>query len=460
MSVLHSRWDREKIRELLKKEDLKIHFIGVGGVGMCSLALLSQRQGYTVSGSDRDISANVNRLISMGVKVSLGHSKENAATAELVVYTLALDEGNAELSYALRMGIPCISRAEYLGVLMEKYHSRLTVSGSHGKSTSSAMLDAVFLKAKRDPTTVIGAEIPGLGLPLRVGGDGVIIAEGCEYKDSFLHLCPTAALFTNLELDHVDYFKSIDDIKASFLKAMNIAELSVVNSDDENLASLIPYVNGRCVTYGEGKDADYRASIFEWKRGYYGFSLSDGEKEAIRARLAIPGRHNAQNASGVAALSLECGIPRETVAVALGSFSGIGRRLERLTDYGTCEVYYDYAHHPTEIKAVIETVREMTGKPVAVIFKPHTYSRTEALFSDFVSSLSLADRVLLCEISAIRELYRQSVSSSMLAKAIGEGAVCVSEANILDALSGLDKYAIIIMGAADLDTVKRLLQKK
>lgn len=457
MSVFHSGIEKKEIMELLKDKKLKIHFTGAGGVGIFSLLKISARLGYTVSGSDRDISPLSNRLIDEGYNVYIGHSEENARDSQLLVYTLALSEDNPELKFASDNKIPAVSRAEYLGALMENYGERISVSGSHGKSTTTAMISKIFEHDGKNPTVILGANLPSSHEPLRFGSEELLVFEGCEYKDSFLRFSPTATVFTNLELDHIDYFPNIEALKLSFLKAMGISHLSVVNLDDKNLSELIPYASGRVVTYGESENADYRAVIEEWKKGYYSLEIRHAGIVYPKIKLSVPGRFNAMNALGAAAVALEYSVSERIVKEALEDFFGIERRLEKIGEYKGNQVYYDYAHHPTEIKSAIECVREMTGKGVYVIFKPHTYSRTAGLMDEFVKALSLADRVFLCEISAIRERAIHGVSSDRLASMIGTRAIKIRDEDVRDALSEVKNSAIIIMGAANLDTVKKLI---
>lgn len=455
MSKYNSNVGRDRIKEIIKNKSSRVHFVGVGGVGMYSLFRLSEMCGLSVSGSDGESSPFTELLTSRKKSVSIGHKRKYAEGASLLVYTLAIRDDNPEIIYAQECGIPAVSRAEYLGALMEEYKERIGVSGTHGKSTTTAMLDAIFLEAKKEPTTVLGAIIPKEKESIRVGKKDYLIYEACEYKDSFLHFSPTASVFTNIELDHVDYFKDISSLRASFLNAMNKSPLSVVNCDDENLRSLLPLAKNRCVSYGTREGSDYRVNITESKNGLYSFEIMRGEQTEIKTSLKIPGRFNAINAAGAAVMSLEFGIERCVIESALSNFLGVGRRLEMIGEYKGAKVYYDYAHHPTEIECAIRAVREMRPGRLAVIFKPHTYSRTAAFIENFASALSLADEALVCEVSAIREDDRLGVSSELLVSKITCVAKYISdEAGVSNFLTeSLD--SIIIMGAANLDSVKR-----
>ncbi len=453
LSKFHSGVKKEEILGILERKDVKIHFVGVGGVGMYSLCLLTRSLGFCVSGSDREDSEMCTELRASGCKVTLGHSATAAEGASLIVYTLAVSEDNPELLYADSWGIPTVSRAEYLGAVMTYYKERIGVSGTHGKSTTTAMIHAIFERSGKRPTTLLGAKQKG-GCPLTLGERDYMIYESCEYKDSFLRFCPTFAVFTNLEYDHVDYFKSFEALSDSFFLAMQSAPLCIVNADDENLMRLVPKLKKRVVKFGESADADIRGCVIHREKGCYTLKIFH-TGGSFFVNLSILGRYNAKNALAAAAVALVCGIAPAEIKSALEGFWGIERRLEVIGERRGARIYYDYAHHPTEIKCAIEAVREIEKGNICVIFKPHTYSRTAHFLSQFADALALADRVILCEISAIREDVIKGVSSERLARLIGERASCVEEAQICAILDETEAAAVIIMGAANLDEVKR-----
>ncbi len=458
LSKFHSGVPKEIIKKVIDGGGKRIHFVGAMGIGMRPLMRLSKELCHLVSGSDIAGGEEHTRLLEEGYQITLAHTAECAEGADLLVYSLAVDEDNPEIKYAERNGIPAVSRAEYLGALMESYKVRIGVSGSHGKSTTSAILDRIFTEADLFPTTVIGAKLGDTSSPVRVGKKGYLIYEACEYKDSFLCFSPTYSLFTNLELEHVDYFENLEAIKDSFLEAINMAKVSFINIDDENLASLLPCVSTKCVTFGEGERAEYRGELSLGDGGKYRLKIQHGGTLVLDVQLGIPGRYNAKNALAAAAAALYLGLPPSKIKRAIESFSGIERRLELLCERDGAKIYYDYAHHPTEIKNAIETVKSMTRGRVSVIFKPHTYSRTQAFLDEFATSLSLADRVYLCEVSAIREKNSCGVSSDTICEMIGERATYVkNEKNIAEIIDSENFSAIIIMGAANLDCVKSAL---
>ena len=450
---------KEKILDILKNRDSSVHFVGVGGVGMYSLFHLTEKMGINTSGSDREQSRFTERLIREGRKITIGHRADSVYGANLVVYTSAVSPGNPELVSAHKNGIPVVSRAEYLGAIMENYKERIGVSGTHGKSTVTAMLSEIFDLAGKNPTTVLGAVIQNTDSPIKIGDNSYFIYEACEYKDAFLRFSPTASVYTNLEFDHMDYFKNIKALEESFLKSMNMPRICVVNADDKRLSSLIPHIKSGAVTYGESEGVDYRAIVTGEKNGYYSFEVYHNGENISKIQMGIPGRFNALNGLGAFALAHKIGISQSVIEEALSNFSGIERRLEKIGKYGALDLYYDYAHHPTEIECTVNTVREMTGGEVTVIFKPHTYSRTAGLMNEFACALSLADRVYLCDISAIREEAIKGITSEHLASLIGSSAERIEEYNIKTVIdsSGIAcrNGALVIMGAANMDEVKK-----
>ena len=445
---------REKLSRLLKKNGTAVHFIGIGGVSMYSLARLSQSLGLSVSGSDRVLGEYAHDLISRGVRVHAGHDGPHAAGAELVVYSFAIREDNPELIYAVENDIPTVSRAEYLGALMKDYGTRIGVSGSHGKSTTTALIDAIFYEAGRENTTLLGASLVG-GTPLREGGTDTMIYEACEYKDAFLHFHPTIAVALNLELDHTDYFHSIDELKESFRRALSRAErFALVNADDENLASVIKGLKAPVITYGQGTRSTYRFLICDFLERGFRFVLYKHGQRIGDFTLNIPGVFNVGNAAAAVIVALECGIPLETVQSAVASFRGIPRRLEYIGERFGRPVVYDYAHHPTEIAASINAVKLMTHGLVTVVFKPHTYSRTRSLWEGFRLSLGIADYILLPPIYPAREEPIHGTSSDRLALELGEHARAVDDYRVTEELDSFTHGAIIIMGAGDMENIK------
>lgn len=449
--------DREKqLHSILRKNRYRVHFIGIGGVSMYSLALLSKNMGADVSGSDSAVSARVRRLSDAGINVFSGHSAENIGEAELVVYSHAISEVNPELREAQGRGLLCVSRAEFMGALMLSYRTRIGVSGSHGKSTTTAILEHIFTYAGADPTVLSGSELES-GEPYREGGSATLIYEACEYRDSFLSFSPSIAVALNLELDHTDYFENIASLRASFTKALARAtSFALVRGDDQNLAKILPEVRKktRLVTFGENVGCDYSYFINCFRDGGFDFTLSHFGVD-IKYKLDLLGVHNVSNAVAAVIVALESGISPEITVAALESFRGISRRLEYIGDRHGKPIYYDYAHHPTEIAANITALKLAVKEPLTVVFKPHTFSRTASLWEDFCSALSLADKVIVTDIYPAREAPIEGINARRLAEAIGSSAEYSPDSEVYARLDEQShRCAVVLMGAGDMEDIK------
>lgn len=450
---------RTLIREIIKRDRAKIHFVGVGGVSMYSLARLSVEKGLCVSGSDREDSPRLVELQLLGVRISIGHNADNVAFADLVVYSHAIADDNPEMCEARKRNIPTVTRAEYLGTLMLDYKHRIGVSGSHGKSTAVAMLDCIFSHAMMTPTTLSGSDLP-IGEPYRIGGNSLLIYEACEYRDSFLSFSPTDFVGLNLELDHTDYFDSLDSIKASFTRAMSHPGATVfINSDDANLKEIAGNIDGRLITFGTREGCDYLFSPVGFTEGGMTFSLSRFGSSVGSFELNIPGVHNLNNAAAAITVAVEYGLSPDLISYALSLFRGIPRRMEYIGSRLGRPIYYDYAHHPTEICAAINTLRSITDGRITVIFKPHTYTRTEAMWRDFCEALSLADYSIITDIFPAREEPISGITAENLARDIGRRASCCPENEIFNYLDLYTDGAIVLMGAGDYGKIRYSIVK-
>lgn len=446
----------DSLRSLLKRPHLHIHFVGVGGVSMYSLAVLSKRLGYFVSGSDMHMNDRCRLLAEEGIPVFSGHTERNIGGCELLVYSHAVPEDTPERLAACERGITSVSRSEYLGELMLRYRERIGVSGTHGKSTTVALLERIFSSSGRNPTVLSGAELES-GSPIREGGD-TLIYEACEYRESFLSFSPSVALALNLELDHTDCYRDIKELRAAFVKALSRASrLAVINLDDENLKIIYPEIKKRTevVTFGQDKESKYSYFINSFNEKGFSFSLFRFGSEIGSFELNIHGVHNVTNAVAAIVLSLECGVPIEQVKDAVAAFSGIPRRLQYIGSRHGRRIYYDYAHHPTEISAGISTLKMVYREPLTVVFKPHTFSRTLSLWDDFRIALSLADRLLITDIYPAREKPIEGVNSKRLAEDIGSIAEYCPDTEVVSRLDSQHiKGPVVLMGAGDLETVK------
>ena len=443
------------IRKIINSADCKVHFIGIGGVSMYTLARVTHSRGITVVGSDRLENERTRNLVNRGIPVKIGHDGLNSIGATLVVYSHAIGENNPELKYARNLNIPTVNRAEFMGALMLDYKKRIGVSGTHGKSTTTAMLDLIFTSALGEPTTLSGAELY-TGEPIREGGNNLLIYEACEYRDSFLNFSPSIALATNLEFDHPDYFENIEVLKNSFRRALSRAtDFALVNLDDENLSKIIPDLKTRVVTFGQSERAQYRYLITGFLDTGTEFMVYHNKISVGKFRLNVPGIHNVQNAAAAISLALEYGIDVKTVAAAIESFRTVSGRLDLIGYRNGRAVYMDYAHHPTEIRATINTLKLVTGDMLTVVFKPHTYSRTAALWEDFSSALSLADHIILTDIYPAREEPIKNINSRRLAGDIGERAIFSNDRDVAFCVDNYTSGTVVIMGAGDMEQIKK-----
>lgn len=448
------RVPREKVYRIIKSDGAVIHFIGIGGISMSALARLTIEYGRTVTGSDRGSFFMLGELISLGARIGIGHDPAMVEGASLVVYSHAIGEDEPELARAAELEIPTVSRAEYLGALMLDFSHRIGVSGTHGKSTTTAMLDRIFTAANTKPTVLSGAKLES-GSQLRMGDTGTLIYEACEYRDSFLRFSPTVAIALNLELDHTDYFKDISELRESFRRALSHASaFAVVNSDDGNLARIIGGIKTRVVTFGQRATADYRYHITAFLPDGYEVEIERYDNLMAAFKLNLFGTYNVTNAVAAIVTAIEFGIDASVACAAIADFSGIERRLEYVGEHRLHPVYYDYAHHPTAISCAINAVKMMTHGDVTVIFKPHTYSRTRSLWEDFKAALSLADRVILTDVYAAREEPIAGITSERLAREIGDHAVYARDEDVTHELDQIPSGAIIIMGAGDMENIK------
>lgn len=437
MSLPNSNYGAAKISELLKTPK-KIFFAGIGGVSMNSLAHISFLRGHTVTGYDRTPSALTAQLEELGIRIWYENDISHVADVDLLVYTVAIPATLPEYAEAIRRNIPVISRADYLGYIMTGYSTRLGVCGMHGKSTTTSMLECIFREAGTDPTVSCGASMKDVdGRCDRIGAERFFIFEACEYMDSFLHFYPTEAIVLNMEMDHLDYFHSMEQIEnsfSSFIKRTGDDGRVYLNRNDAHVMYAARNYPGNIVTFGiENNDADYKADDIEIKHGIPSFTLYHRNHPLCRISLQVPGDHNICDALAAATAAIENGIEPETVAHALHEFRGAVRRMDPhgKTPSGAI-IYDDYAHHPTELASSIHTAVEMEFERVALVFQPHTYSRTSELFDDFVSVLSnpALTEVIITEIYSARETDTRSVSGEKLAEAIrahGGNCRCVSD---------------------------------
>ncbi|MBE6634406.1 MAG: UDP-N-acetylmuramate--L-alanine ligase [Ruminococcaceae bacterium] len=467
MALSNTHHGAERIREMLSGCG-RILFIGIGGVSMSALAEITMEDGILVSGSDRVDNKRLWRLREKGAQIYLNHSAEHIENVDAVVYTVAIGEDNPEYREAERRGLPLISRSDYLGYVMMRYAHRIGIAGMNGKSTTTALC-AHLMKGERDiPTVFCGAEAETLGNSSCMIGESRehFVFEACEYMDSFLDFSPTLAVLLNVGLDHVDYFHSIEQIKNSFLRYAEKTGADgrvLYNADDPELVSAMKEFRGEALTYGIYQPADFTAENLTSTRGHRRFSFYFRGERLCEISLRLPGEFQVYNTLAAAATAYLSGISPQEIEKRIATFVGVHRRMEYLGSLNGADAYADYSHHPSAIEATFRGVCEMGYKRVLCAYQPHTYSRTEGLFEDFVASFSLADRVFFADIYAARERNESGISSKHLADRLGEKALycgdfqALSEALIRESREG---DLLLIMGAGDIDRLEELLPLK
>ena len=399
----------------------RIHFVGIGGSGMCPLAEILHNEGFEITGSDVSESDTLERIRSYGIPVTMGHFAENVLGADLVVYTAAVKLDNPELVSAKEHNIPAVERCIMLGAVVEKYQKSVAVCGTHGKTTTTSMITQIFTSADFDPTAIIGAKLPFIGGNSRVGKSDIIVCEACEYVDTFLHLYPAITVILNVDEDHLDYFGTLDRIKESFTKfADQTSEILVVNGDDANTMQCMQGMaekGKKIITYGFGENNDFRAEITNYSVCDTFDIIYKGER-LTSVTLSVPGKFNVMNALAAAAATITLGVDPEKAAKALEEFKGAHRRFEILGKPQGITVADDFAHHPTELRATLTTAMSMGYKNVWAVFQPHTYSRTYTFLNDFAEVLSIPDYCILSEILPVRETNVYNIYSKDLADKI------------------------------------------
>jgi len=399
----------------------RIHMVGIGGSGMFPLAEILHAKGYKLSGSDNNESDILKRVRKLGIPVFLGHAAENLGDAEMVVQTAALLPNNPEIEEAKKRGIPIFSRAELFGAVSRHFDNCIAVAGTHGKTTVTSMIVHILYLTGKDPSAVIGGKLPTIDSYGRIGGSDIFVGEACEFADTFLHLSPACSIILNVDEDHLDYFKTMDNLKASFRKFADKATRCIVyNGDDKNTLEVIDGLKKPLmISFGERpSNTWYAANINKVSNARHEFDIIfKGEKKGT-LKLAVPGYHNVLNALAAIAVCDYAGVSVQDSIKALESFMGAGRRFEILGRYGGVTIADDYAHHPRELKVTLQAAKAMDYKRVWAVFQPFTYSRTYMLMDDFADVLKIADKVVMTEIMGSREINTYGVETSQLAAKI------------------------------------------
>lgn len=407
------------------KSGLKGHLVGIGGVSMSPLAEVLHNMGVLISGSDMNDSDAVRHLKSLGIDVRIGHQPENIDGVGFIVRTAAARDDNVEIAAARTMGIPIFERAEAWGYIMRGYKNAVCVSGAHGKTTTTSMVTHILMAAGSDPTVMIGGTLPKLNSGYHVGDGDVIVLESCEYYNSFHSFFPTVAVVINVDADHLDFFKDLDDVKNSFTKFASLVPDNgyiVCNADNVNTMDALKPLERELFTFGLSENARVRAVNLAQNGGGFAFDVLNDGQFYCHISLSVPGMHNVDNALAATAAAITLNIPPDAVVEGLAEFNGAGRRFEYKGRLNGAAIYDDYAHHPNELHALLDAVKTLDYSRVIVVFQPHTYTRTHALFNDFITELGRADLVFLAEIYAAREKNTVGISSKDLADRI-PGAV-------------------------------------
>lgn len=442
----------------------RIHFIGIGGSGMCPLVEILHSKGYEISGSDNNESDTLNRVRSLGIPVFLGQRAQNIEGAQMIVYTAALLPDNPELCAAKESGIPTFERKEMLGAITRMFDNCICVCGTHGKTTVTAMLTQIFLQSGADPTAVIGGKLPLTGTNGIAGGSQNMLCEACEFVDTFLSLFPDVSVILNIDEDHLDYFKTLDNLIASFTKFASMTRREIIiNADDANTLRAVESIKDkRFITFGLGKDNDFRAENIVLEHEFASFDIIKYGENVGRISLGIPGKHNIFNALAAIAAADNAGIPMDKIIACAEQFHGAGRRFEILKKINGITIADDYAHHPRELEVTLNAAMGMGFKRVWAVFQPFTYSRTKILFDDFVRVLKIPDRVVMTEIMGSRERNTYGVYTSQLAEKI-PGSVWfntfdeVADYVVKNAEEG---DLVITLGCGDIYKAAKLMIKK
>ena len=467
----------QQIRDIIPemRRVKQIHFIGIGGAGMCGIAEILLNEGYHISGSDIAESAVTQRLTCAGATVFIGHKAENITGASVVVISSAIRDDNPEVVAAKEARIPVIQRAQMLAELMRFRHG-IAVAGTHGKTTTTAMVSMIYAEAGLDPTFVNGGLVKSVGTNAHLGRSRYLIAEADESDASFLHLQPMISIVTNIEPDHMDtYHGDFDEMKqtyVNFLHNLPFYGLAVLCADDADLMSLVPQVGRQVITYGFSENADYRIEDYQQTgfQGHYTVICPNGER--IDVLLNVPGRHNALNATAALAVAKEEGIKNEAILAALADFQGAGRRFDQLGQFirpnGKVMLVDDYGHHPTEVGVTIQAARQgWENKRIVMIFQPHRYSRTRDLFDDFVQVLSQVDALIMLDVYPAGEAPIVGADSKALCRSIRNlgkvDPILVSDTTQLgDVLDQIiqDGDLILAQGAGSVSKLSRQLVER
>lgn len=455
MKVLRAE---DKILEKIKR----IHMIGIGGSGMCPLAEILHSKGFILTGSDNNESDPLKRVKALGIKVFMGHSAENIKGAQLIVYSAAISKDNPELVEAQNLGIPTMERSHLLGALTRYYDNVIGVCGTHGKTSVTSMITQILILNKMDPSAVIGGKLPLINSNGITGKSDILVCESCEFVDTFLQMSPDITVLLNIDNDHLDYFKTMDNLVASFKKFISMSKMCFVNGDDKLSLKATQGVEANIITFGIGEENTYRAVNVKPAKMGYSFDIYKENENKGHIELKIPGKHNCLNSLAAFAVCDSLGVENKGIIDALEKFTGAGRRFEFIGEFKNGFMLADdYAHHPTEIKATLSAAKELSYKRVVCIFQPFTFSRTALLKDEFVEALSLADEVILTPIMGSREVNTYGITSELLSEKLANCKVIDGFENIADYIVQTAQKGdlVLTMGGGDIYKVCHIIEE-
>ena len=450
---------------------IHVHFMGIGGISMSGLAEILLQEGFTISGSDVKSSPLTTGLENKGVKVFYSQIGTNITSdIDLVVYTAAISEDNEEWLAVKEQDIPMLSRAELLGQIMDNYEKSIAVAGTHGKTTTTSMISQVLLEAQTDPTITVGGILSAINGNLRIGNSEVFISEACEYTNSFLNFRPKYSIILNVEAEHLDFFKDLEDVRNSFRKfAANTLEngATIINGEIDHWEDLVKELPQQIVTYGFDSKFDFYATDISFDENACGmYTAMHHGQELMKVRLGVPGMHNISNSLATIALITLMQLPEEALLLGLRKFGGANRRFQYKGNVGGVTIIDDYAHHPTEIRATLTAAANYPHDRLVLVFQPHTYSRTHAFLDEFAEVLSMADIVVLADIYAAREKNTIGITSEdLLVKLQQKGCTCYYFPSFEEIEKFLSKNCInndllITMGAGNVVEIGENLLKQ
>ena len=447
--------------DLLLRDIKHIHMIGIGGSGMCPIAEILHSRGYVLTGSDINEGDTLNRIKSLGIKVFMGHNADNINGAELVVYSAAISKDNPEIVEAEKKGIPTMERSVLLGALTRQYDNVIGICGTHGKTTTSSMITQILYLNDMDPSAVIGGRLPIINSNGISGKSDLFVCESCEFVDTFLQISPDISVLLNIDNDHLDYFKTMDNLANSFKKFVSMSKICFYNGDDK-LASEAASKHDKKISFGLGEANIYCAKNLVASKFGFSFDVLKEGDFLSRFELKCPGRHNVMNALAAISVCDYLGVPIGGIKSAIEDFVGAGRRFEFYGEFNGFTLADDYAHHPTEIEATLNAAKNLNFKRVIAVFQPFTFSRTALLKDDFIKALSVADKVILTPIMGSREINTFGISSHDIAAGLTD-CTCVEDFNAateeIISIARQDDI-VITMGGGDIYKVAQKVRNK